>query len=727
MKQLFEYIIISGVDFDEQKRKEKKKLTPNIKMLIPDLRDQVPENISIFCQPSEQVSIKEKPKDYVHQFVLSANPEEKIYGTCFVSYFECYRPPHHKSRSNSKNKEPEDPYFCAESICLVSKCPFHATFYELFQSFSSEIKGRITRSHAQRLYQSLLDDSGQIPLIFPGQKPILVRSGVFRIQFPQIHQDNDKLPFADIDYQILFHALSANNITYLIMAILNEKTIIMATHERFKLVPCCEALLSLIYPVEWMYPYIPNLPISLSENLESPTICFYGINPEMLRGRDLTPDSVIVDLDNDEVYCQLDVHLLPQRILNKIRGWILNKDPKTLEMDPLETEDENQRTESFEEDDIETEKKYETETQKIIHSLGNFQKISKKILLPKTEFENSDLTSSEDEELENIPSKKSRISKIPQKFHSELSRSHANPLRSNLLEIHSWDSLKFPTNKFGKKSNKTQDPIENLRNGMVSIFVSLLRNYMNFVSFTDRVKFSFKKKKFMEQVPEDCVPFLNHFLSTQIFCTFIETHVTTTRIGYFEYKIYKKTERLRKKITQQNEISDVLWKKDQDQNWTAQRFQLKDRKLSEFLVSPGIQEHQGTISIEPAMYVQIPVHKEKENQFNLVLSQDKILYLAADSRPQRNKWVSALKIAILDENQLDHLYEVGFNRFKFEQARTERKKIAENKTARCINSMAKYFHSIPQLHLPTVMDSFLNPDQDVFNLIQKENYLPQIN
>src|SRR5690606_15798379 len=72
-----------------------------------------------------------------------------------------------------------------------------------------------------------------------------------------------ELPEADTNIKILFDCLDLSIIIKLWSCILLERQIIIIANQNFLLFSICEALLKLLFPFKWLYPYIPVLPKNL--------------------------------------------------------------------------------------------------------------------------------------------------------------------------------------------------------------------------------------------------------------------------------------------------------------------------------------------------------------------------------------------------------------------------------------------------------------------------------
>lgn len=109
------------------------------------------------------------------------------------------------------------------------------------------------------------------------------------------------VPHDHLPHQLLFSNLCPKSILVLITALLNEKSVLLISNRHDILAPCVVALHSLLYPLSWPFVYVPFLPTSLADFLDSPQPYLFGA-PSSIRS--LLPSSsscAIADLDLNHV------------------------------------------------------------------------------------------------------------------------------------------------------------------------------------------------------------------------------------------------------------------------------------------------------------------------------------------------------------------------------------------------------------------------------------------
>ena len=76
------------------------------------------------------------------------------------------------------------------------------------------------------------------------------------------------LPYADkLCFESLFTSLSPKNIARAVAAVLEEQRILLVSQQTDSLTLCAQALVSLVYPFRWHHPFVPILPLSITESI----------------------------------------------------------------------------------------------------------------------------------------------------------------------------------------------------------------------------------------------------------------------------------------------------------------------------------------------------------------------------------------------------------------------------------------------------------------------------
>jgi hypothetical protein len=122
--------------------------------------------------------------------------------------------------------------------------------------------------------------------------------------------------FPDVDdtcFRCLFDCLSAENLVFVVSAVLLEQRILLHSENLDTLNKCGEALIALLFPLCWQHVYVPLLPTQLLEYLSAPVPFIMGVHTSCLasqEGIESLPFSVVVHLDFNKVAPPMEV-LLP--------------------------------------------------------------------------------------------------------------------------------------------------------------------------------------------------------------------------------------------------------------------------------------------------------------------------------------------------------------------------------------------------------------------------------
>ena len=113
------------------------------------------------------------------------------------------------------------------------------------------------------------------------------------------------LPRQDVSLLLLFDCLSTAHVLQVLACLCTEQRVIFSSRSTSLPPRCWEAMLSLLWPLQWNLVYVPLLPDSLSAYLQAPTVFAYGVHTEALNEQLREPDGlndvVLVDLDADTV------------------------------------------------------------------------------------------------------------------------------------------------------------------------------------------------------------------------------------------------------------------------------------------------------------------------------------------------------------------------------------------------------------------------------------------
>ena len=120
------------------------------------------------------------------------------------------------------------------------------------------------------------------------------------ISFPR--PPPSSLPLCDFSFLPLFQRLSLNNVLMVLTAMLNEKKIVVYSSTPSVLTPLCQALVALLFPLQWTSPFVPVVPALSSGILDAPMPVLVGVDGRYALHRlSSVDDACVVDVDGDEV------------------------------------------------------------------------------------------------------------------------------------------------------------------------------------------------------------------------------------------------------------------------------------------------------------------------------------------------------------------------------------------------------------------------------------------
>ena len=108
-------------------------------------------------------------------------------------------------------------------------------------------------------------------------------------------------PWLELNLGMLFRRLSPKNVIAVFRFLLFERRVILVSSSLSLLTPLAEIFTRLLFPLDWQHVFIPLLAQRLSHFLEAPMPYLVGLERTLLDTVVLPGDSVVVDLDNDEI------------------------------------------------------------------------------------------------------------------------------------------------------------------------------------------------------------------------------------------------------------------------------------------------------------------------------------------------------------------------------------------------------------------------------------------
>ncbi|CAL2050069.1 unnamed protein product [Caenorhabditis brenneri] len=181
--------------------------------------------------------------------------------------------------------------FKAVSIVLISQNFHPKAFKEILLEISNEFRTP-EHSSASELIRFLTDE-----LIEEGST-IEIRTKTLNVELG--FELCPVSPVTGKDVTMLFKMLGFRNVVKIIHALLSDCRIVLASSSLMRLSRCQNAVLSLLYPFEYVHSCVTILPDSLAEVLESPTPFLIGVLTEFVTS--FGEENIVVYLDNGEVH-----------------------------------------------------------------------------------------------------------------------------------------------------------------------------------------------------------------------------------------------------------------------------------------------------------------------------------------------------------------------------------------------------------------------------------------
>jgi hypothetical protein len=185
------------------------------------------------------------------------------------------------------------------ALAVVSKFRFHYVLNRFLRAFEDELiqakDDTMLDELCRKVYISLKHPMG------PGVGLMLgVGNEHYLFQQPR----RDELPDYHINPNILFGLLEPLNVILLLTALLTETSVLIVSDDIENLTHVTETLLMLLWPMEWVYVYIPIMPNleSLIVFFDSPQPYLIGASTELYKTLHLEDDNVVIaNLDTNEI------------------------------------------------------------------------------------------------------------------------------------------------------------------------------------------------------------------------------------------------------------------------------------------------------------------------------------------------------------------------------------------------------------------------------------------
>uniref|UniRef100_S4RYP5 Myotubularin phosphatase domain-containing protein n=1 Tax=Petromyzon marinus TaxID=7757 RepID=S4RYP5_PETMA len=237
-----------------------------------------PQGLELFCQPSGWKTSTERVPPSFFVVVLTDINSERHYCAC-LTFQEPFLEPNDSDGEEEEQEEVDDTglvkpaqVFAPKSLVLVSR----RDCTEIFRN----CLGLLYTAHTDSLRVPLETLVGNllscvVPTAGGAQKLFSLGAGDRQvIQAPL----NDTLPITGSSVAILFRQLGIRHVLNLFCAAVTEHKVLFHSSSYQRLSDACRAMLALMFPLKYSYPYIPILPAQLLEVLSTPTPFIIGVH-----------------------------------------------------------------------------------------------------------------------------------------------------------------------------------------------------------------------------------------------------------------------------------------------------------------------------------------------------------------------------------------------------------------------------------------------------------------
>uniref|UniRef100_A0A8D0DRS8 DENN domain containing 5B n=1 Tax=Salvator merianae TaxID=96440 RepID=A0A8D0DRS8_SALMN len=392
-----------------------------------------------------------------------------------------------------------DTLYVSKCICLIAPLPF----MQACKKFLIQLYKAVTSQQPPPLpLESYIHNIlYEVPLPPPGRS--LKFYGVYEPIVCQRPGPNE-LPLSDYPLREAFELLGLENLIQVFTCVLLEMQILLYSQDYQRLMTVAEGITTLLFPFQWQHVYVPILPASLLHFLDAPVPYLMGLQSKEGTDRsklELPQEANLCFVDIDNHFIELPEEL-PQ-FPNKL---------------------------DFIQEISEVLLQFEIPLEGTLHCSDSATKFKNFVL--------NDLVN--DKKNGNIPTNTINMYELL-KGNETIARLHALAKRTGVA----MDKMNITAPLAEKEKDvKVQCEDEELRDYKLNVqlrevfanrFIQMFSDYEAFVIqaaqdreswLTNREQMqNFDKASFLSDQPEPSLPFLSHFIETQMFATFIDNKI----------------------------------------------------------------------------------------------------------------------------------------------------------------------------------------------------------
>uniref|UniRef100_A0A8C2AKE5 DENN/MADD domain containing 5B n=1 Tax=Cyprinus carpio TaxID=7962 RepID=A0A8C2AKE5_CYPCA len=530
---LFSLILINVLSAGENFDQSPLKRTFKSKVLA-----HYPENIE--CNPFDQDAVnmlcmpkglsfrtqRDSRTPQFHSFLITREDGSRTYGFVHTFYEEVTSPQicsamqtlhqmhqaEHNASAHNCYDSVRDTLYVSKAMCLITPMPFmHACKRFLSQVHRAVISHQPPPLPLESYIYNILYE---VPLPPPGRS--LKFHGVYEpilCQRPGVGE----LPLADFPLSEAFRLLGVENLVQIFTCVLLEMQILLYSQDYQRLMVVAEGITTLLFPFQWQHVYVPILPASLLHFLDAPVPYLMGLQSKEGTDRsklELPQEANLcfVDIDNHCIELPEDFPHFP----NKTE--FIQELSEVLLSFGLSPEGGNTSSEPA---------------------------VSSQTSVLEKELKSTSLSELVDDRKNgNLGGEALDVLELLQ-GNPTLERLQALAKRTG-VKVARLEALAVGQKAVGEEGVGGRSPAEEeeLRNAKLNVqlrevfaarFATMFTDYESFVIqnspdleswLTNREQMhNFDKASFLSDQPEPYLPFLSHFIETQMFATFIDNKI----------------------------------------------------------------------------------------------------------------------------------------------------------------------------------------------------------
>uniref|UniRef100_A0AC34Q660 MAP kinase-activating death domain protein n=1 Tax=Panagrolaimus sp. JU765 TaxID=591449 RepID=A0AC34Q660_9BILA len=315
----------------------------------------LPTDVTYFCQPEGCLTVNSRRRLKAYRdtasfvFTLTDKDSGKTRYGVTLNFFLNYEKNNKKDDQSLKpvGTKKKSPIASLTSLCLMSHHPFLSAFRDiltllrqlidacnhrcnqnealprdavwavLIGHWTGDVPTQVMQEIRQIETWILMLLSSPVPV--PGKTKVVLEILPLEIM-PMIEfalPDHARFSLIDFPLHLPIELLGVDVVVKLLAAVMLEHKVVLQSRNYNAVSMCVMALVALMYPLEYMFPVIPLLPVhmpSAEQLLLAPTPFIIGIPASFFAVKkiDAPSDVVLVDLDTNEMTCGDSLDQIPQ-------------------------------------------------------------------------------------------------------------------------------------------------------------------------------------------------------------------------------------------------------------------------------------------------------------------------------------------------------------------------------------------------------------------------------